>query len=449
MKGKFNLIDIARKGKAKLVGESKFIKGFSIDSRTTIPGDLYIALKGNNFDGHDFVNQAKENGAIAVVSEKEIDIELPILKVDKTDDFLLALAKSNRESFKGKVIGITGSNGKTSTKEILATLLSLNNKCHKTEGNKNNQIGLPLSMLSLDNAFNYSVLEMGTSFQGEISILNDLARPDIALITNANESHLSGLGNVELVAKEKGQIAQFHNSDGILILCRDSPYFDYWVKNTNAHKVISFGISPDSDFCVQETTIDLKGNKTSFKLSTNSKTLSCELRGLGEHNALNAAAAIAVCSCLDLDPEEIILALNEVALPERRLTLNLLENNFFLIDDTYNANPDSIKKSINLMHQIKDLKKILVLGEMAELGEESMSFHTTVAEYAQFKVDSLICIGHLWQQGIKNFGKEGYFFNTRAEAINHLTSLSKDDTVVLIKGSRSTKMDEVADMLRN
>ena len=266
MQGKLELLDIAKKGKAKLHGNSLQVNGFSIDSRTLQHGEIYIALKGKNFDGKDFVDEAITKGAQAVVADNYFDSKVPLLVVKDTEDFLKDLALANRLEFKGPVIGVTGSNGKTSSKEIIASLLPSGMTYHKTIGNKNNQIGLPLSLADLDNTYDCSILELGTSSPGEISLLASIAKPDIALITNVSKSHLSGLGSIDLIAEEKGCIGTFESNEGVLILNKDSRYFDYWKDTTNAKKVISFGIKKGSDFQVTSIAVDFSRNCTSFVL---------------------------------------------------------------------------------------------------------------------------------------------------------------------------------------
>jgi UDP-N-acetylmuramoyl-tripeptide--D-alanyl-D-alanine ligase len=268
MKEKFYLDEIAFRSRAKLIGESISINGFSIDTRSLTAGNLFIALRGKNFDGHNFLKEARNKGAAALVVDRSIETDLPMLMVEDTNNFFKKLAISNRDNFYGMVIGITGSNGKSSTKEILASLLSTKKNCHQTRGNKNNQIGMPLSMANLTNNYDCSILELGTSSRGEISILKNISKPNVALITNAHASHLSGLGSVDLVAEEKGCIADFCHEDGILVLLRESNYYQYWKKQTNASKVISFGKHPDADFQIYNIEVNLPSNKTTFCLKT-------------------------------------------------------------------------------------------------------------------------------------------------------------------------------------
>jgi UDP-N-acetylmuramoyl-tripeptide--D-alanyl-D-alanine ligase len=447
MKNNFNISDIASKGRAYLYGDSLEINGFSIDTRTLLNGDLYIALKGENFDGHNFVNEAITKGAKAVVSDHYFESRVPLLVVDNTEDFLKNLAIMNRVDFEGPVIGITGSNGKTSSKEIVASLLS-KKRCHKTIGNKNNHIGLPFSLADLDNTYDCSILELGTSFPGEIGLLRDIAKPDIALITNVSESHLTGLGSLDLIAKEKGDIGCFESNEGVLVLNKDSTYFDLWKETTNANKVISFGTKEGCDFQVTSTDINFKKNQTSFVLVHENEETDCSIKGVGVHNAVNAAGALAVCSSMGLVLDEIVDNLQLVELPQRRLSPFRLSNGSLLIDDSYNANPESVKQSIDTLFISGINKKVMVLGEMGELGKDSAKLHKRVCEYAKTKVDSFLCIGDSWKEGVRLFGEKGILFSSQEQLIDHVSSTLETDTVILVKGSRSTRMDIVADKLK-
>ena len=220
-----DLNQLAQISKGRLIGESVNFEGFSIDSRTIGPGELYISLLGKNFDGHEFLAEAKGKGASAAVVSQSTQIDFPQILVDDTFDFMRSVAAYNRNEFKGKVIGITGTNGKTSTKQIIFSLLNKYNNCHRTLGNMNNQIGVPFSLLSLQNNYQYSVIEMGTSEPGEIEILTRQVNPDIAAITNVSIGHLEGLTDTDSIALEKGNILDFQTNNGIAFLPKDSNFY--------------------------------------------------------------------------------------------------------------------------------------------------------------------------------------------------------------------------------
>ena len=239
------LKDLTLLSNGSLHGDSLEASEFSIDTRSIKKGEVYIAIEGQNFDGHDFIKDAENKGARAFIVSREVSSNLPFIVVNNTLDFMETIAVHNRSSFSGNVIGITGTNGKTTSKQILSSLLSQKHKTHKTDGNKNNQIGVPFSMLNMENKYISSVLEIGTSQVGEIKNLTNLVKPNVAAITNVSTGHLQGLRDTDSIAEEKGDILKFYNSNGIAVLPRDSSYFKFWYSKPNAKKVVSFGIHQD------------------------------------------------------------------------------------------------------------------------------------------------------------------------------------------------------------
>ena len=248
----------------KLVGKSIDFEGFSIDTRSISNNQIYIALIGKNFDGHRFLEEAQLKGAAAVIVNKLDQLDIPQLVVDDTLCFIKEVANHNRTQYEGKMIGITGTNGKTSTKQITYSLLDNNGTCHKTTGNMNNQIGVPFSLLSLENHHHYSVIEMGTSEPGEIEVLTNHVRPDIAAITNVSMGHLEGLTDTDCIASEKGNILNFHTDLGVAFLPSDSDYLDQWKKSTNAKDILTFGFDKYSDFRVSDININVENKIFNF-----------------------------------------------------------------------------------------------------------------------------------------------------------------------------------------
>ena len=342
-----NLQDLALVSKGSLYGDSCEVSEFSIDTRTLKRGEVYIAIEGKNFDGHNFIDDAEKKGAKAFVVSKVIKSDLPFILVNNTLDFMVAIADRNRLSFEGNVIGITGTNGKTTSKQILSNLFSQVHKTHKTDGNKNNHIGVPFSMLNMHDTHKTSVIEIGTSQVGEIKSLTNLVKPNIAAITNVSAGHLDGLKDTDSIAHEKGDILQFYDSEGIAVLPRDSEFFNFWSDTTNARKIVSFGFHEHSDFRVTNPSIDIENNLTRFNLVNNDLIEECLLNGVGIHNSLNAALGLAICSILGLDLSEVKAGLRSVNFPERRLSVHRSIRNSILIDDSYNSNPSSMKRSID------------------------------------------------------------------------------------------------------
>lgn len=348
-----NLLDLANISQGTLRGESSNVESFSIDTRTIKPKEVYIALKGENFDGHLFITEAIKKGASAIVLDRQVECNIPNIIVDDSYKFMNHVAVHNRNYFKGKMVGITGTNGKTTTKQIIANLLNSQGSCHQTIGNKNNQIGVPYSLLTLGNNHDYSVIEMGTSEPGEIKKLNTLVKPDIAAITNVSIGHLDGLRDTESIAIEKGNILNFWNEDGTAILPRDSDFYEYWSNETNAKQIISFGIHDDSDFKVSSIKIDVLNNLTHFRLRFDGKEENFSINGIGKHNPLNAALAIAVSILCGVETNSIKNNLTNTQLPERRLDVCKSLKGSILIDDSYNSNPASLRNALDSIDELK------------------------------------------------------------------------------------------------
>ena len=442
-----NLKQLAEISKGKLSGSSINIDSYSIDTRTINLNEAYIALEGENFDGHEFISEAALKGASAVIVNKPIEADIPHIIVADTLEFMKSIAEYNRNQFKGKMIGITGTNGKTTTKQIVANLLNGTNLCHKTLGNKNNQIGVPYSMLSLENKYKYSVIEMGTSEPGEIELLNARVKPDIAAITNVSMGHLEGLRNTESIAKEKGNILNFYSDSGVAILPRDSEFFDFWSDKTNAKEISSFGTDQNSDFRVANAEIDIENNLTHFHLYFENQREDMSINGIGLNNSLNAALATAIGLHCGIEINEIKNRLTQTDLPERRLSVTESLNGSIMIDDTYNSNPASLKNALDSLDKL-DKKKICVLGEMKELGLDSKIIHKEMYEYAIKRVDKVLCIGKSWSECDFDTNKEPEIFNDQDLLYDYLVSIIDDKTVLLVKGSRSTRMDIIADKLK-
>ena len=442
------LKDLALLSNGSLRGDSLEVFEFSIDTRSIKKGQVYIAIEGQNFDGHDFIEDAEIKGASALIVSREISSSLPFIIVHNTLDFMETIAFHNRSSFNGNVIGITGTNGKTTSKQILSSLLSQIHKTHKTDGNKNNHIGVPFSMLNMENLYKSSVLEIGTSQVGEIKNLTNLVKPNIAAITNVSSGHLQGLRDTDSIADEKGDILEFYDSNGIAVLPRDSSYFKFWCSKTNSKKVVSFGIHEDSDFQVINPSIDVENNLTSFQLMHEGLIEECSINGIGIHNTLNAAMGLAICSVLGIDISEVKEALHEVNFPERRLSIHKSIANSILIDDSYNSNPASMKGSIDLIASMNNYKKICLFGGMKELAEGSSLLHLEVYEYAKDKVDYFHCIGEEWNAIQDSDNTNFKIFSSHEKLYESVKDLINVDTVILVKGSRSTRMDIVADKLK-
>jgi UDP-N-acetylmuramoyl-tripeptide--D-alanyl-D-alanine ligase len=304
-------------------------------------------------------------------------------------------------------------------------------------------------MLNMENQYKSSVIEIGTSQVGEIKNLTNLVKPNIAAITNVSAGHLEGLKDTDSIASEKGDILEFHDSCGIAILPRDSSFFNFWSNKTNAKKIVSFGFHKNSDFKVMSPTINVENNLTSFQLMHGGSKEECSINGVGIHNSLNAAMGLAICSVLGLNISEVKGALHYVEFPERRLSIHKSIANSILIDDSYNANPASMKRSIDVIDSMNNYTKNCLFGEMKELAEDSSFLHSDIYQYAKDKVDYFFCLGENWK-GIKDSDKTNFkMFSSHEDLYESVKELINQNTVTLVKGSRSTRMDIVADKLKN
>ena len=450
-KGKNNLSlsKIAKELDIQLVGGTgkETFNGISIDSRTLQPNDIFIALKGPSNDGHDYVIEAKEKGATALVVEKDISIDKPYFLVNDCYKFLDHLAKYQRDIFTGKVIGLTGSNGKTTTKEIIYSLLQIDG-CHKTKGNKNNHIGVPLTLSSLSNHYKYAVIEIGTNSPGEINNLSAKVEPDVALIINAAASHLEKLDSVEKVAQEKSFILEQLHENGIAVLPRDSEFFFYWKERSEGRRIISFGFHQDSDIRLSNIQTDLLKNEISFDLNYVEKSIKCFMKGIASHNCLNATAALSVCHALNIELEEVSVNLSNITFPKRRMEVKKALKDSVLIDDSYNANPESMKKSLDVLGEMDGKNRIFIVGEMGELGKQEEKYHVEICEYALGKVEEFLCIGDLWKEGLKHIPDIGIKFSSKDKLLEYLNTKLTKDSIILVKGSRSAGMDYISDKLK-
>ncbi|MDH5368725.1 MAG: UDP-N-acetylmuramoyl-tripeptide--D-alanyl-D-alanine ligase, partial [Gammaproteobacteria bacterium] len=332
---------------AEMMGENIKVDGISTDTRTIKGGELFLALKGPNFDGHKFVKQAIDKGAVACVVEEEVDAE-HIVIVNDTHEALGLLAKAWREKFNKPVFAITGSNGKTTVKEMIASIVSQKQLVMATHGNLNNDIGVPLTLFRLNESFDAAVIEMGANHSGEIKYLTNLTLPDVAVITNIGSAHLEGFGSLENTAKAKSEIFQGLSKSGIAIINADDQFSEMMKKAASQHKIISFGLENKADVMSQwESTTT--GNM--LKVTTPVGDCKIELKLLGRHNVMNALAAIAAAIAAKISLEQIVKGLEDLKPVNGRLQIKRGIKNSRIIDDTYNANPTSLHAALNVLHE--------------------------------------------------------------------------------------------------
>ena len=431
------------------------INNISTDTRQLKAGDLFIALIGDNFDAHDFVEQAFAKGAkIAIVEQgRDYDLDQPLIKVEDTTRALQDLAAYYLRQFSLPVIAVTGSTGKTTTKDLIAAVLEQKYKTLKTQGNFNNEIGLPLTLLKLDSSYQAVVLEMGMRGLGEIKRLTEIALPDIGVVTNVGKTHIELLGSVDNIAQAKAELIQSLGSSGAAVLNADDQRVAN-MKELTAAQIIQYGINHSADLEGQQikTLVD---DRVSFELVSGTETIEITLPMPGEYNVYNALAAGAVGLELDLNLADIKAGLARASLTEKRNQIITTEQGIKIINDTYNANPTSVKAGLKTLDQIASGRKIAVLGDMLELGSVAKNEHYKLgAEIINQGIDYLITIGDLAEEialGAKYEGiaKEKVFiFDDKVEAINKIKQLIKADDTILVKASRGMKLEEIVESLK-
>jgi len=443
------------------------IKGISIDSRTIIPGDLFFAIIGPNFDGHDFVIEAFKKGAIGIVGCEGVSNLLQNEKVDKNkiiievEDTLSALqnwAKYCKDKFNTFNICVTGSNGKTTTKEIIAHILSQKHPLLKTSGNYNNEIGIPLTLLQLNESHKLVVVEMGMRGLGEITALTDLITPDLAVITNIGEAHIGLLGSKDNIFKAKSELLQSLNKEGIAILNRDDPYFFKVSEIVRDKKLYSFGIENESD--IMACNIRMVGDKgMRFTLEVqNGKSREIYFPLLGRHNIYNALAAAAVAFALGIELDLIERGLSSFKPLDLHMQLSNFFNGIKILNDSYNASPLSVKSALETLAEVgQKNRKIAILGDMLELGEKADFYHQEIGkETAKLSIDLLITVGRGGKIIARSSKEEGmeeervfsFEKNEKLNLAKKLLSLIKSGDFILLKGSREMKMEEILDFLQ-
>ncbi|MDS1029572.1 UDP-N-acetylmuramoyl-tripeptide--D-alanyl-D-alanine ligase [Bacillota bacterium LX-D] len=433
------------------------ISNISTDTRTLEPGAIYFALQGESFDGHDFVQQAWTKGAVAVVVSKQELAGLAnqkrcVIIVKDTLQALQSLARNHRLKYNIPVVAITGSNGKTTTKDLLASVLKVKLRVLKTEGNFNNEIGLPKTLLQLNEEHQAAVLEMGMRGLGQIASLCEIALPKAAIITNIGVTHMELLGSVENIAKAKGEILDFIEPQGFCFLNAE----DQWSQSLKSRcrgRVYFYGFTEKAD--VRGVNIKNTAAGTEFTLQIEQQETEVKLPLPGEHNVLNALAAAGVGWQLGLTLEEIAAGLAKVQLSAMRLSFEPGLRGSMIINDTYNANPDSMKASLNILAE-KSQKNIAVLGEMRELGCIAEEGHAAVGRHvAGLKIDYLLTVGSLGKyiaQGALMAGmaeERIKICQDTAEAKKCLADLLAPGYMALVKGSRALKMEEIVEYVIN
>jgi UDP-N-acetylmuramoyl-tripeptide--D-alanyl-D-alanine ligase len=428
--------------------ESMTVCSVSTDTREIEAGALFIALVGPHYNAHHFVGTAKDKGASALIVSEEVETTLPFILVEDTKTALGHLGAAVKQRVKPKTVGVTGSSGKTTVKEMAASILSRRGKVLATKGNFNNDIGVPLTLLRLEEQHEFAVIEMGANHLGEIAYTTNLVKPDVATIVNAAAAHLEGFGSLLGVARAKSEIYRGLNDDGIALVNIDSQFAEFWKGKLKYNKVKTFG-EKDADFFASDVELDMDGCPQ-FMLNTPQGRAFVTLTTPGAHNVSNALCAAALCMNVGATLEDIQLGLSAMPIVAGRLNIKRVSSQVRLLDDTYNANVGSVKAATDLLATYPG-RRILVLGDMGELGEKARFYHQKAGEHAhQHGIDNLITLGVLSQSASDCFGEQGAHFHDIDTLVRHLEQIltgENRDISILVKGSRSARMERVVEAI--
>ncbi|MGD9000709.1 MAG: UDP-N-acetylmuramoyl-tripeptide--D-alanyl-D-alanine ligase [Granulosicoccaceae bacterium] len=420
--------------------------GVSTDTRSMQGGELFIALQGEHFDAHTFLDAAAAGGAVAAVVARRSVSALPLLLVEDTREALGRLALAWRQRFNIPFIAVTGSNGKTTVKEMIAAILRRQGEPLVTQGNLNNDIGVPQTLFRLEQQHTHAVIEMGANHAGEIAWLAEITRPDVAVVNNAMPAHLEGFGDLEGVARAKGELFEALGEEGCAIINADDDFADYWRTISRHCRQLDFGFSPQAK--VTARLLDGQPQAgTRFMLQTPLGEAEVMLALPGRHNVMNALAAAAVATALDIKPDEISAGLAAMHTVGGRLQQVIGLHGATIIDDTYNANPASLRAAMDVLASLPGTR-ILVLGDMAELGAQAEALHAEAGQQARAcGIDHLYTLGEYSRAATQAFGQNGLHFTSPDKLNEALRNTLDEHTVVLVKGSRAMHMEDVVKAL--
>ncbi|MBI2308759.1 MAG: UDP-N-acetylmuramoyl-tripeptide--D-alanyl-D-alanine ligase [Rhodocyclales bacterium] len=435
----------------RLLGVDAEFSAVSTDSRAIRAGDLFVALRGERFDAHDFIGAVASEGAVgAVIAADAVDalkgVDLPLIVVADTRLALGELAAHWRAGFELPLIAVTGSNGKTTTKEMIASILAaaFGDEVLATQGNLNNDIGLPLTLLQLRAHHRAAIVEMGMNHPGEIRYLTRIARPTVALVTNAQRAHLQGMGTLDAIALEKGTIYEGLVADGVAVINADDPHAPLWQAANVGRRVVSFGLDGAADV---HGRVRVHGLETELHFITPLGEGAVDLALPGVHNARNALAAVAATFAAGIPLAAINAGLAAFRGIKGRLQRRAGANGAVILDDTYNANPDSMRAGIDVLASTIG-RKVLVLGDMGEIGDAAAQYHDEIGGYAKSAgVDALYALGEASAVAARNFGAGAHHYKKIEELIDALRPELTATTTVLVKGSRFMRMERVADAI--
>lgn len=447
----------------QLIGADVDFAAVTTDSRKLNKNDLFIAIRGERFDGYEFIAQAAQTGAVAALVNAQSHAahpppsgtQLPVIVVEDTRLALGKLAAHWRKQFAIPLAAITGSNGKTTVKEMLTSILreaaGSDEAVLATQGNFNNDIGMPLTLLKLTGQHRYAVIEMGMNHVGEIDYLTRIAAPNVAVINNASSAHLAGLGSVKAVAQAKGEILAGLEHHGTAVINRDDEYAGLWRSMAGAHPLLEFGLDKQADVCGNWHPYQTQTHAYGMKLEAQTPrgNFTALLLVPGEHNARNALAATTVGIALNIPLEKIVAGLEKFNGVPGRLQRKATLHGAYLIDDSYNANPASMRAAINVLAQVEGMQ-ILVIGDMGELGVDAESLHAEIgAEARRAGIKKLYALGPLSVYAVREFGEGARHFGRVEDLENELRKELDANTTVLVKGSRFMQMERIVKNLES
>ena len=441
---KRTLAELARACGGRLEGADRAYSGVSTDTRTLQSGEVFVALQGPRFNGRDFVTAAQAAGAAAAVVPSLEPVPLAQILVADTQAALARAAAAWRAQFAIPVVGVAGSNGKTTVKEMTASILAQQGACLATRGNLNNHIGVPLTLFRLEAEHRYAVIEMGANRAGDVAELLAIARPSVGLITNAGAEHLEGFGTLEGVARAEGEMVAGLTPEGTAVINADDAFAALWRSSTPA-RVVSFGLEQPADFTAREVRadVDADGFRTRFTLVAPLGRAAIELRLAGRHNISNALGAAAAAAAAGAGLAAIGAGLAAMRAVQGRLQLKRARSGAWLLDDSYNANPSSVRAGIEVLSGLQG-RKWLVLGDMAELGSFEHQAHVEMGEFARERgIERLFATGKLAALAAESFGAGGQWYPDAETLGRALDAQADGEVCILIKGSRVNRLERI------
>jgi UDP-N-acetylmuramoyl-tripeptide--D-alanyl-D-alanine ligase len=445
---KRTLGDMVRVCGGRLVGADRPFAGVSSDTRTLAAGELFVALRGPNFNGNDFVAAAEKAGAAGALVDTEQSVALPQIVVSDTQAALEKAASAWREQFSIPIVGVAGSNGKTTVKEMIAQILSQAGNTMSTRGNLNNHIGVPLTLFRLAPEQRFAVVEMGANHPGELAALVKIARPTIGLITNAGAEHLEGFGSLEGAARAEGEMVEHLAPSGTAIINADDPFAALWRGLTKA-RVVTFGLQAGADFTARDvrTEIGAEGFITRFTLVCPKGSAPVQLKLAGKHNVTNALCAAAAAAAAGVSMDHIVAGLGAVQAVKGRLQFKKTRHGAWLIDDSYNANPSSVYAGIEVLAQL-DGRRWFVFGQMGELGSFADEAHREIGTFARTHgIERLFAVGEDARLTVQTFGAGAEWFADTTALAQAVDEVLTPDVRLLVKGSRSNRLERVVEAL--